>query len=73
MKYIQKLAVWLYDTFPLWQNATVLEDLKTLYPMQDIAKKQKEFVIEKLSFGFLVLAVGGILGILLMIKDRTGF
>ena len=69
MKYIQKLAVWLYDTFPLWQNATVLEDLKTLYPMQDIAKKQKEFVIEKLSFGFLVLVVGGILGILLMIKE----
>ncbi|MBQ5850426.1 MAG: hypothetical protein IIW54_06395, partial [Lachnospiraceae bacterium] len=69
MKYIQKLAIWLYDTFPLWKNATVLEDLKTLYPMQDITKKQKEYVIEKLSFGIIVLVVGGILGTLLMIKE----
>ena len=69
MKYIQKLAIWLYDTFPLWKNATVLEDLKTLYPMKDITKKQKEYVIEKLSFGIIVLVVGGILGTLLMIKE----
>ena len=60
MKYIQKLAIWLYDTFPLWKNATVLEDLKTLYPMQDITKKQKEYVIEKLSFGIIVLVPGRI-------------
>ena len=69
MKYVKKLAAWLYDTFPIWQNATVLEDIKTLYPMQDSAKKQKEYVIEKLSFGILVLIVGGMIGLLLMIKE----
>lgn len=69
MKYVKKLAVWLYDALPIWHNATVLEDIKTLYPMQDSAKKQKEYVIEKLSFGILVLIVGGMIGILLMIKE----
>ena len=78
MKYVKWLAVWLYDKLEsqkkknsiLLHNTTVREDLKTLYPMQDIAKKQKEFVIEKLSLGIMILLAGGSLGILLMLQER---
>lgn len=78
MKYIKWLAVRLYDKLEghkkkysiLLHNTTVREDLKTLYPMQDITKKQKEFVIEKLSLGITILLAGGSLGILLLLQER---
>ena len=69
MKYVKWLAGLLYDKTPFWRNAGVWEDLKTLYPMQDITKKQKEYTVEKLSLGIGILLVGGILGILLMVKE----
>ncbi|MBQ6787272.1 MAG: type II secretion system F family protein [Lachnospiraceae bacterium] len=81
MEYVKGLALWIYSRLErqkrknkknslFWQSNTVREDLKILYPMQDIAKKQKEFVIEKLSLGILILLVGGVIGILLMIQER---
>lgn len=79
MKYVKGLARWIYgrleqkkrkNTF--LQSSTVREDLKILYPRQDIAKKEEEFVIEKLSLGILILLAGGVLGILLMIQEKGG-
>lgn len=69
MKCIKKLAGILYDKTSFWKSAGVWEDLKTLYPMQNIAQKQKEYTIEKLSLGIKILLVGGILGILLLLKE----
>lgn len=68
MKYVNKLAVWLYEVFPIWKNTTVFEDIKTLYP-KDSVKRQRKYVIEKISVGILVLLVGGTLGIMFLIKE----
>lgn len=77
MEYIKKLAALLYDRLEqrkkkdnhILYSIAVREDLKTLYPLQDIAKKQREFVIEKLSLGILILLIGGLLTVILIIKE----
>lgn len=77
MELIKRLAAWLYDRLERQRkknhyflyNTAVREDLKTLYPMQDIAKRQREYVVEKLALGILILIAGSILGVLLMIKE----
>ncbi len=52
-------------------STAVREDLKTLYPMQNISKKQREFVIEKLTLGIMVFLIGLVLAVVLMIKEGT--
>ncbi len=77
MEGVRKLAVLLYGRLErrknrysrFLYNACVREDLKTLYPMQDITKRQKEFVIEKLSFGMLILFLGVMFGVLFILKE----
>lgn len=77
MELVNKLAACLYDRLErqkgrakhFLHSTAVREDLKTLYPMQDIARKQREFVIEKLSIGILILAVGGLLATVLILKE----
>lgn len=77
MKYVKRLALWVYGRLERRRknnvflcNTAVYEDLKTLYPMQDITKRQKEFVIEKLSLGIVILLLGGLLSVLLMIQEE---
>lgn len=69
MNFIKRLAAYLYDKKHFLYSEAVREDLKRLYPMQDITKKQREFVIEKLSLGIVILLVGSLLAIVLMIKE----
>lgn len=77
MEYIRRMAARIYDRLEkdkkkgklVLCNAAVHEDLKTLYPLQDITGRKREFAIEKLSLGILVLLVGGLLAILLIIKE----
>lgn len=67
---IHKLAGRIYDRQKrFFQSDSVREDLKTLYPAQDIMKKQREFAIEKLSLGLLILLLGTFLAIVMMIKE----
>lgn len=77
MEYVKRLALWIYKRLEgsrnrnssFLCNTAVHEDLKTLYPMQDITKRQKEFVVEKLSLSIVILLVGGLFSILLMIQE----
>lgn len=77
MEFIKKLAAYVYDLSErrkkkdnyFLHSATVREDLRTLYPMQDIEKRQRDFVMNKLSLSMLILIVGSLLGIMLIIKE----
>lgn len=77
MELVKKLANFIYEKLDskgnkadsFLRSASVREDLKTLYPMQDIVKRQREFVIEKLSLGILILLVGSVLAVMLIIKE----
>lgn len=77
MEFVKKLAAFLYDKWETRANkdnsflhsTAVREDLKTLYPMQDVAKKQKEFVIEKLSLAMLILFIGSVFAVVMIIKE----
>lgn len=70
LQIIHKLAGRIYDRQKrFFQSDSVREDLKTLYPAQDIVKKQREFAIEKLSLGLLILLLGTFLAIVMMIKE----
>ena len=75
MEFVKKLAAFIYGRLEhnkkgcFTNNTTVRQDLKILYPMQDITGKQKAFEIEKLSLGILVLFAGVLFGIILIIKE----
>ena len=53
MEFVKKLAAFIYGRLEhnkkgcFTNNTTVRQDLKILYPMQDITAKQKAFEIEK--------------------------
>lgn len=72
-----KLAVLLYSRLEAMHkrpdrilfNSAVREDLLTLEPAGDTAKRQKEYVIEKLSICSVVAVCGVVLSAILWIKD----
>lgn len=78
MEWIKRLAAAIYDKYGQQTNkkdsflhsAAVRENLKTLYPMQDITKRQREFVIEKLSLGIMILLAGMLLSAVLIVKEE---
>ncbi len=73
-----RLARWLYSRLeamqkkPNWilYNSTVREDLQTLEPAGDTAKRQKEYVIKKLSVCSIIVVCGVVLSAVLWINDR---
>ena len=75
MEFVKKLAAFIYGRLEhnkkgcFTNNTTVRQDLKILYPMQDITAKQKAFEIEKLSLGILVFFAGVLFGSILIIKE----
>ena len=70
MEFVKKLAAFIYGRLEhITNNTTVRQDLKILYPMQDITAKQKAFEIEKLSLGILVFFAGVLFGSILIIKE----
>lgn len=72
-----KLARWLYSRLETMQkkpdkilyNCTVREDLQTLEPAGDTAKRQKDYVIGKLSVCSMIMVCGVVLAVILWIKD----
>lgn len=72
-----KLARWLYARLETMQkkpdkilyDRTIREDLQTLEPVGDTAKRQKEYVIRKLSACSMVVVCGVGLSAVLWIKD----
>jgi hypothetical protein len=50
-------------------NSAVRENLQTLEPAGDIAKRQKEYVVKKLSVCSLIMVCGVVLAVVLWIKD----
>lgn len=72
-----KLARWLYSRLETMQkkpdkilyNCAVREDLQTLEPAGDTAKRQKDYVIGKLSVCSLIMVCGVVLAVILWIKD----
>lgn len=76
MDMVKKLAALVYGRLEQCENkkgcflnnTAVREDLKILYPMQDVTGKQREFEIEKISLGILVFLAGSLLGVMLIIK-----
>lgn len=76
MKMIQKLAIRIYNSLEhhksgkkYFLHSSVREDLKTLYPIQDLTKKQKEFEVEKLSLMILIMAAGVLLSVVMIIRE----
>lgn len=73
-------AGWLYSKLEAMQkkpdiilyNSAVREDLQTLEPAGDTPKRQKDYVIKKLSVCSLIVACGVVLSIVLWIKDGMG-
>lgn len=73
----EKLAKWLYErlehmgtkTGRILFNNAVREDLQTLEPAGNTAKRQKEYVLKKLSVCILIVICGVILSIVLWIKE----
>lgn len=72
-----KLARWLYARLEAMQrkpdrilyDSAVREDLQTLEPVGDVAKRQKEYVIGKLSACTMIVVCGVVLSAVLWIKD----
>ncbi|MDE6620618.1 MAG: hypothetical protein K2K74_09070, partial [Lachnospiraceae bacterium] len=70
-------ARWLYDKLEamhkkpdhILYNSAVREDLQTLEPTGDTPKRQKEYVIKKLSVCSLIVVCGVLLSVVLWIKD----
>jgi len=73
----EKLAGWLYSKLEAMQkkpdrilyNSTVREDLQTLEPAGDTPKRQKEYVIRKLSICSLTVVCGVVISVVLWITD----
>lgn len=74
-----RFAGWLYGKLETMQkkpdkilyNSAVREDLQALEPAGDTPKRQKEYVIKKLSICSMVVVCGVILSAALWIKDKT--
>ena len=72
-----RLARWLYSRLEAMQkkpdwilyNSTIREDLQTLEPVGDTAKRQKEYVIKKLSVCSITVVCGVVLSAVLWISD----
>lgn len=72
-----KLAKWLYHKMETMQkkpdkilyNNAVREDLQTLEPAGNTPKRQKEYVIKKLSICSIIVFCGVVLFVILWIKD----
>ncbi len=72
-----RFAGWLYTrleamrkkTERILYNSAVRENLQTLEPAGDIAKRQKEYVVKKLSVCSLIMVCGVVLAVVLWIKD----
>lgn len=72
-----KIAKWLYhklEAMPrkpdkILYNSAVREDLQTLEPAGDTPKRQREYVIKKLSICCMIVVCGVVLSIALWIKD----
>lgn len=77
MRVGDKLAGWLYHKLEAMQrkpdkllyNNAVRQDLQTLNPAGDVQKRQKEYVIKKLSLCSLTVLCGVLLATVLWIKD----
>lgn len=74
----EKIAKWLYGILEsmkkkpdrILYNTVVREDLQTLEPTGDTAKRQKEYVIKKLSLCSMIVIIGVFLSVILWIKDE---
>ena len=72
-----RLAKWLYSKLEAMQkkpdrilyNSAVREDLQALEPASDTPKRQKEYVIKKLSVCSLIMVCGVVLSAALWITD----
>lgn len=72
-----RFAGWLYTRLEAMQkkperilyNSAVRENLQTLEPAGDTAKRQKEYVVKKLSVCSLIMVCGVVLAVVLWIKD----
>lgn len=72
-----RFAGWLYTRLEamlkkperILYNSAVRENLQTLEPAGDIAKRQKEYVVKKLSVCSLIMVCGVVLAVVLWIKD----
>ncbi|MEZ3461272.1 MAG: type II secretion system F family protein [Lachnospiraceae bacterium] len=72
-----RFAGWLYTRLEAMRkkperilyNSAVRENLQTLEPAGDIAKRQKEYVVKKLSVCSLIMVCGVVLAVVLWIKD----
>lgn len=74
-----RLAKWLYDILDnmprrpngILSNSAVREDLRTLEPAGNIPKRQKEFVLNKLSLCSMVVIAGVVLSVLMWINESN--
>ncbi len=72
-----RFAGWLYTRLEAMRkkperilyNSAVRENLQTLEPAGDVAKRQKEYVVKKLSVCSLIMVCGVVLAVVLWIKD----
>ncbi|MDE7476565.1 MAG: type II secretion system F family protein [Lachnospiraceae bacterium] len=73
-----KLAKWLYHRMETMQkkpdkilyNNAVREDLQTIEPAGDTPRRQKEYVIKKLSLCSMIVVCGVVMSVILWIKDE---
>lgn len=71
------LAKWLYEILEgmekkpnnILNNSSVREDLRTLEPTENIPKKQKEYVLKKLSLCSMIVVIGVVLSTIMWIKE----
>ena len=74
-----RLAEWLYEKLEhmnkkpnqILYNSAVREDLQTLEPAGNTPKRQKEYVIRKLSICIMIVLVGVTVSVALWIKEGT--
>ena len=73
------LARWLYGILEkrsrapnsILYNSAVRDDLRTLEPTKNTAKRQKEYVLSKLSLCSLIMITGVILSVIMWIKEAS--
>ena len=73
------LARWLYGILEkrsrapnsILYNSAVRDDLRTLEPTKNTAKRQKEYVLSKLSLCSLIMIIGVILSVVMWIKEAS--
>lgn len=77
MKWIRQIALRLYSVLTcqkkkpnhILYDEGVRKDLQALQPGADVALKQKDYVVEKLTLSITVLIVGGLFSLLLWINE----